>query len=838
MKEHRYKNLEGRNKLIEKLTQEYITASASEATIILGNHGSGKSHVVFEVINRIHSKNRQNNKLQVYIAEGDKLSLYENSSKSSVDNIETTISLPIRWGIGVDIAASVSTKKNDSKFNQISNLLKKRFSSDLLICLPDYSKLDNKVKYLIELLMKNITTLESTFKHHLYFLISNVDDSCIRDFLSCSTIEKNVLEDYDENDILQYLIEKHKIIVKKKDIEEKIKQIKKICASNLKLVDFLYIDLVEQNVDFFRALDSVVTYRLGELKKNGLTRNVNEYDMEDIILSSSISLKSFGSQEIASITHKETNTVRESLYLAQKQALLKKTSLNFYSFACDEIRKILKKELNDKNKERYLDYYNYYSNKEQDQYYLRAYYLWAYNGYLKDDIFALLILSYSEALSFNNLEQIKKIERLIGKEKDSYYYDDFEAIKSFYNTLREGGSDYDKLNGMYRNLQKDYFEIPLKAELARAFFHFMYRNYKPWYLQLKQILSQLVQYAEESIYLVLSQYPIEMPRIDETVLKLRIIYDIAPYILDVLNDTELFKRIYDLSLSLSGNIQTSQSSKSIAEYMENVFNRKAFLFVNQTQCNIYYDKAKKYFYDNQIWDEYCITLICEAGTDIVIQKYNEAIQAYRKAMQVSIKNEISIPYPQKILNNMIIADFLRYEQSHTKKYCFRYAKKTVKKLRKQLQRISCATEFVILTNICSLSLYYGNISEYLKFKKYLEHLMDCDDVSNIEDDDVDDFYRYYFAWFEIYRYILDEKWESATEITNLLGGFVPSLFQKQEVFWDKKLLALKEIILNRQILDGYDFCNNLVPLKRRSSELASFFCRGLMLSDLQYTSYD
>ena len=35
MKEHRYKNLEGRNKLIEKLTQEYITASASEATIIL-----------------------------------------------------------------------------------------------------------------------------------------------------------------------------------------------------------------------------------------------------------------------------------------------------------------------------------------------------------------------------------------------------------------------------------------------------------------------------------------------------------------------------------------------------------------------------------------------------------------------------------------------------------------------------------------------------------------------------------------------------------------------------------------------------------------------------------
>ena len=116
--------------------------------------------------------------------------------------------------------------------------------------------------------------------------------------------------------------------------------------------------------------------------------------------------------------------------------------------------------------------------------------------------------------------------------------------------------------------------------------------------------------------------------------------------------------------------------------------------------------------------------------------------------------------------------------------------------------------------------------------------MECADVSDVGDEDVDDFYRYYFACFEIYRYILEGKWQQAEKITNLLNGFVPALFRKQEVFWDKKLLAFKKIILNQEILDGYDFCNKLVPLKRRSSELASFFCRGLMLSDLQYTSYD
>ena len=116
--------------------------------------------------------------------------------------------------------------------------------------------------------------------------------------------------------------------------------------------------------------------------------------------------------------------------------------------------------------------------------------------------------------------------------------------------------------------------------------------------------------------------------------------------------------------------------------------------------------------------------------------------------------------------------------------------------------------------------------------------MDCNDVSDINDEDIDDFYRYYFGWFEVYKCILEGKWIQAEKITDNLKGFVPSLFKKQEVFWDKKLLALKKIIDEKKKIDGYNFCKNLVPLKRRASELAVFFCRGLMLSDIQYTSYD
>jgi len=836
MKEYTYKNLTGRDKLIDKKVKEYADATSEDVTLIYGNHGSGKSYVLFEIIDKLQKKNFLKNKIRIYMPDEDKLFFY-NSGSASLNEIEASISLPICWGIGLNIGASASKKNSDSQFNHIYNLLKGHFTSDLLICLPKYSELNSKIKFLVKLLVANITQLKNTFNHRMFFLLTDTNENCIENFFECSSIARIFLEDYEEDDIYNYLVKKHNFVLEKENIREKLGKIKKICASNLKLVDFLYVDFVEQDLDFFRALDSVISYRLNQLKKEGLKRNITEYDMEDIILTSSISLKNFCGQEIANIANKQIEAVRTSLQLAQKQVILKRDSHNFYSFTCGEVQIILKKELENWNKERYLDYYNYYSKYEQDQYYFRAYYLWAYCKQLNDNIFALLMLAFSEARTFNNISQLQNIDSFFCN-CDTKFKKDYEQIKEFYKRLEPNEIDYLQIEVSYGSLQRDYFELPLKAELARTYFHYLYRCSAPWNLTLKQMLNQLVSYVTGDLYLEITNYPIKMFKIDETAIRLRIIYDIAPYILDTLNNIQLFQRLYDLSLKLASNIHISQSDKSIARYMENVFNRKAFLFVNQTQCNIYYDKAKKYFYSNQIWDEYCITLICEAGTDIVIQKYDDAISCCKKAKKFATEKGVIIPQIQKLMNNVLIATFLAYEQKHLPKQCFYYAQKIARKLQKQLQRLSCATEFVIVTNICSLYLYAGNLSEYCRYKRYLESLMKCDDVSNINDDDIDDFYRYYFAWFEIYRNIRDSNWNQAENIAHDLQGFVPTLFQKQEVFWERKLLALKEIINNQCKTNGYHFCKDLVPLNRRASELATFFCRGLMLSDLQYTSYD
>ena len=84
----------------------------------------------------------------------------------------------------------------------------------------------------------------------------------------------------------------------------------------------------------------------------------------------------------------------------------------------------------------------------------------------------------------------------------------------------------------------------------------------------------------------------------------------------------------------------------------------------------------------------------------------------------------------------------------------------------------------------------------------------------------------------------DGNWDAAEQLSQSVRGFVPALFQKQEKFWEMKDQAIADLIQNRTTLSAYDCCNNLVHVNRREKILSQFFFRGLMLSDLQYTSYN
>ncbi len=410
-------------------------------------------------------------------------------------------------------------------------------------------------------------------------------------------------------------------------------------------------------------------------------------------------------------------------------------------------------------------------------------------------------------------------------------------IRDFYKLLLSDNISKELLLNKYKEIKKIGYEFPLQAEITRAFFHYLYCNYSSNTEIINVLLESCIQFAEEKLSLSYFKNPIGLKSMDETIVRLNVLYTILPYLLDVINDTDRFDKFFKISKTISKN-NLSNKNFGIAQYIENVFNRKAFLFANQTQCEIYYEKAKSFFYKNNIWDEYCITLVCQAGTDIVIHQFDEAIELCEQAIITAEKNDIDIPQIAKLYNNQLIATFLKYEkEGKSIKSCMAKAKHTVKLLKKQLHNIPCATEYVIITNICSLSLYYEDDNSYLKYKTKLEKLMKISNIENVFNENVDDFYRYYFSWFEVFRAIRDQKWEIAKKISSSLENFIPSLFKKQELFWERKYKALIEIIEDRIPINPYDFCVNLVKINNRESVLANFFYRGLMLSDLQYTSY-
>ena len=158
--------------------------------------------------------------------------------------------------------------------------------------------------------------------------------------------------------------------------------------------------------------------------------------------------------------------------------------------------------------------------------------------------------------------------------------------------------------------------------------------------------------------------------------------------------------------------------------------------------------------------------------------------------------------------------------------------------KKSTKLLSSPSKNVILTNVASLALYSNNIELYLKAKYDLEKSLNCLDASNVLDPNINDFYRYHFAWFEIFYNMLNGHWKKAENILLQISDFVPALFQQTETIIKEKNKYAKDLIAQKQSVDGYDFCNSLVKSINSRSLYNRLYYRGLPLSDLQYTSYN
>ena len=687
------------------------------------------------------------------------------------------------------------------------------------------------MRFLIIQIIRNVKRLENDYCKKIFVLITSTLDIYSDNILKYTISSKIIkLPKYTLNDIENFFK------LQKKLINADSKKIYSLCQGNLNLADFLYNEMCVQNNDYLDTLSDVVNRRLAILKVQGEQKALNSNDIEDIIFSASLAIKKISAQLLNNIVEKKVSLITQGLDIACEEYLLEKDFKKYYFFISDEIQEYIAKLSIEKRDDLLISYYNYYTQNEPDEYYTRAYYIYKYQGHLNDLSEALFLLAYSFAQKISDDSKIKLIEKIFFSSKvDEKRRSHFEKVKNFYDDIMNE-DDWSKINYDYNELESTYLDMTVLAEVSCEYFGLLYRKTPMNTPIASRILNKCIGYAENE--LIIDNAEIEgILQIDEKILRLKIIYDIAPCVLDQRNDYDTFQKLYNLSKELNGS-KISKKQKSISEYIENVFNRKAFLFVNQAACDIYYEKAKKYFGRHEIWLEYYITLVCQAGTYIVIQEFEKAIQICQTVRKECEERQILLPQIEKLYNNEAIAEFLLAEQqSGTIEKAKSASKKTLSKLKKLINKEANATQFVIYTNICSLCLYIADRKQYYKYKSIFEKIYKCKNLADITDESIDDFYRYYFAWFELYCAINDANWNYAEKIADSLNNFVPALFRKQEIFWDKKLASVKELIKKKEKKNAYDFCNNLVQAKRQEQMLSKFFYRGLMLSDLQYTSY-
>lgn len=812
----KYFGLHGRDQAVEYIDTQ-MRGMKPSSILVLGCHGAGKKYVLEKVVQALQKRPN----LSVLRFVGDQL--VEEDRKYRLTKGEFELSLSVYVGL-----AWTASEKNDSKMDYLLNCLKKVNVTHIILFAPDVEEYHSEAKDILNMLLRNKVFIEQRLSKTIGVLSS----ACDRASISSIPTDVDVisLPDYTLSDVKEYVETILCYHPHDEFCDEKYKKLHEICGTDFNLVNLLYRDLFENSLEFSRSLEALVSQKIERLKQHN---DIKHRDIEEIVMTCSLSAEYFSRFEISKVAERSEEIVNESVQLSVSERILKEVHTNFFDFASPDVKGVLEEKMIAQHNTRLLSYYNFLTQYRTDEYFLRAYYMIKYDKAISENSYSLLILATDQAFMFNDRWVEAKIREFIDTYGNSAIEDQYSRIVQAYQLHRSR-----EYNQSLRVLSEiDGMEIGRigRIELARLKFKNYYLLARTSSFDCRQALATLKEAIKSPLSLQ-AQDGVLLG--EERIFKLRIIYDIAPYVLDAENEYDSFQRLYDEARCILAKEEEKSSRKKTVQYINSIFNRKAFLFANPMAAMPYYDEAKAFFSKNCIWDEYCIALASQAGTCLACRQYEAAVEFCVEAYKKMQEHNIEVPKKEKLDNNYMIASFLLLEeQGADVAELEEIAHQTARKLEAMAVGPACATKHVLLTNTASLYLYANDLKQYRRIKGLIETSLACDDISDLRDNSVNDFYRYHFAWFELFHQLRLGKWERCEEIMNLLDGFIPALFKKQEALWQEKNEAAKLLIKQRKTVTGHQFALHLVKTNHREMDLAQFYHRGLMLSDLQYTSY-
>lgn len=794
-----------------------IIDSPSNFYQFIGKNGSGKEYVI-ENLETLLKK-----KCEIYRIVSDTVV----KKNQNVPTHKFNVAFSLNCFIGI----SLSAVKNDSlKINYIiSNLKILSLKKILLITALDYDLLPAESRDFIAILISNKAFIEKQIKKSITVIVTSNNDYFDGRY---NTI--NIpFRDYEKKDIYDFLINGCGYLPTQIS-NEKLNQICNLCGNNLNLVR-LYSNFILNSDVPSNSIEAIVDTKLNYYIHSGYNYNLSKDELKSILYVSSLSVNLLTPEMISYVTKIEEENTEKGFECAVYENFLEKETplrlqINNFLFISQEEKKYLCQQAYPIYLRKVIDYYVYLSEIAEDEYFERSQYLFQYYGELNKNVFALLGLAISKSFLLNDCLEREKVITFFNNNIRNV-----EQKKLFFNIIKayeeHQKGDYIRSNEILHNIDYTTINIVLVAELKRLEFKNGYLGHISSQMRLNGLSNELQAHLGQKM--VICNDFISRNK-EEKIIALKIIFDLAPFILDSQNDRETFRKLYSDSLILVQYINNHFIKKSFAEYVINVFNRKAFLFAPPSVASVYYEQAIAYFKENYILDEYVITLASKAGNEIALHRYDSAASNCKKAISIMNENSIEIAQSEKIYNNLYVANFLCFEEEHEIEDSRIKASETVRELEKLLTAASCGMNHVIMTNMASLNLYAGNENSYHQIKLRLETSLKCEDVSNIDDITINDFYRYHFAWYEFYLNLVHKEWKKCDKILKSLQSFYPSIFHNIEKM-DLRVEAARFLVKNKCVPEIQKYGINM--LQFAPSDRKRYISRGLPLSDLQFTSW-
>lgn len=802
-----------------EMLSDLIIKDTSHSFQFIGKNGVGKEYAIISIEQQVKKK------CDIY-------RVVSNSLMRKNQHISTH-SFNVAFSLSNLVGMSLTPVKNDSlKINYIiSNLKALTLKRKILISALDYDTLPTESREFISVLLCNKKIIEEKVKKEIAVIITSNTDY----FDGVYNVENIIFRDYTRKDIYDYLIHSCGYLAPQIS-NEKLNQICKLCGTNLNLVKN-YAKLILDTCVTTSSFESIVDTKLNYFIQAGYKYNLSKDELKSIIYASSMSIHLLTPEMISYINSMSTDCAEKGFECAVDESFLEKEyPLHFpkkgnFLFVSQEEKNYLHQQAGMIFMRKISDYYLYLSEIVEDEYFERSQYLIQYYGEVNKNVFALIILAISKSFLLKDLLiRNKVISFFHNNNTNGYYTNVFNQILEAYQ--ENENQNYEKSNNILKEIDYSEFNPVLAAELRRLEFRNGYFGRIMPPQRLNGLSNELQTHLQQKLFLT-TEFLANSK--DEKILSLRIIFELAPFVLDSQNDKDAFCKLYDESLILVKYINEHFIQKSFADYVINVFNRKAFLFAPPSNAVLYYEQAVAYFRENNIWNEYVIALASKAGNEIALHEYSKAITSCETAISTMQKYEIEILQKEKIYNNLYIAEFLCFESREiTLSEVQEKAITIASKLEKLLTDSACGTNHVILTNIASLCLYSNREKEYYQTKKRLEHSLGCKDVSSVEDVSINDFYRYHFAWYEFYANLKKGNWKRCSQIINSLNAFYPVIFHNHKKM-DLRVEAAKYLVKKKCIPNAREYGLNM--LQYAPSDKKYYSSRGLPLSDLQYTSW-